>query len=205
MWTKKAWPPRSLLAHDRPLDDLLVVLADVRLDGSAPLGRRLDHGDVADAGQRHLQRARDRRGAHGDDVDAQLELAQQLLLLDAEALLLVEDQEAEVLGAHVATEHAVGPDEDVGPAFVEPRDRFTLLGGAAEAADVVDGEGVVLQPLGERPVVLLGEDGRGREEEDLLAVGRRLERRAQRDLGLPVADVAADEPVHRPSALPCRS
>ena len=53
------------------------------------------------------------RGAHRDHVDAQLELAQQLLLLDAEALLLVDDEQAEVLGAHVAAEQPVGADQDV--------------------------------------------------------------------------------------------
>ena len=81
--------------------------------------------------QRHLQRARDRRRAHRDHVDAQLELAQQLLLLDPEALLLVDDQQAEVLAAHVAAEHAVGADQDVGAAVVELRDRLALLGGAS--------------------------------------------------------------------------
>ena len=50
---------------------------------------------------------------HGDHVDLELELAQQLLLLDAEALLLVDDQQAEVLRAHVAREQAVGADQDV--------------------------------------------------------------------------------------------
>ena len=40
-------------------------------------------------------------------------LAQELLLLDAEALLLVDDQQPEVLAAHVAAEHAMGADQDV--------------------------------------------------------------------------------------------
>ena len=44
----------------------------------------------------------------------QLELAQQLLLLDAEALLLVDDDAGpRSLRAHVAAEEAVGADEDV--------------------------------------------------------------------------------------------
>ena len=102
-----------VLALERLLDELLVVLADVGLDRPAALGRGLDHADVAHPGQRHLQRARDRRGAHRDHVDPQLQLAQQLLLLDAEALLLVDDQQPEVLGAHVARQQPVGPDQDV--------------------------------------------------------------------------------------------
>ena len=49
------------------------------------------------------------------------QLAQQLLLLDAEALLLVHDQQAEVLGAHVAREQPVGADQDVHLALLEVR------------------------------------------------------------------------------------
>ena len=45
--------------------------------------------------------------------------------------------------------------------------------------------------------MLLGEQRRRHEHRDLLAVGERDERRAQRDLGLAEADVAADEAVHR--------
>ena len=57
------------------------------------------------------------------------------------------------------------------------------------------------EPLAERRVVLGREDGRRDEDRDLLAVLRRLERGPERDLGLAVADVADDQPVHRPDAL----
>ena len=57
------------------------------------------------------------------------------------------------------------------------------------------------EALRERRVVLRGEDGRRHEDGDLLAVLGRLERGPQRDLGLAVADVADDEPVHRPDEL----
>src|SRR4051794_11452204 len=190
-----------LLPDQRLLDEVLVVLADVGLHRPAALGRGLDDADVAHAGERHLQRARDRRRAHRDDVDLQLELAQELLLLDAEALLLVDDDEPDVLAAQVAAEDAVRADEDVDAAVVERGDRLALLLRTAEAADVLDREGVVLQALRERAEVLLGEDRRRREDEDLLAVVRGLERGAERDLGLAVADVAADEAVHRLRAL----
>ena len=52
-------------------------------------------------------------------------------------------------------------------------------------------------PLGERVEVLLREHRRRHEHGDLLAVLHRLERGPHRDLGLAVADVAADQPVHR--------
>ena len=49
--------------------------------------------------------------------------------------------------------------------------------------------------------MLLGEDRRRHQQHHLLAVLHRLERGAQRDLGLAVADVAADQAVHRPRRL----
>ena len=66
---------------------------------------------------------------------------------------------------------------------------------------MLDHERLVAQALGERAVVLLGEDRRRHEHQHLLAVARRLDRGAQRDLGLAVADVAADQPVHRALGL----
>ena len=95
-------PATLVLAHDRALDELLLVLAHIRPHRPASLGRRLDDGDVAQPRERHLQRPGDRGGRHRNHVDAQLQRAQQLLLLDAEALLLIDDQEPEVLRAHVS-------------------------------------------------------------------------------------------------------
>ena len=80
----------------------------------------------------------------------------------------------------------------------EALDRGFLLGRGAKARDVLERERVVGQALGERAVVLLGEDRRRHEHQHLLALVGGLERGAQRDLGLAVADVAADQPVHRP-------
>ena len=61
----------------------------------------------------HLQGARDGRRREADHVDLELEVAQQLLLAHAEALLLVDDDEAEVLGLHVGAEQPVRADEHV--------------------------------------------------------------------------------------------
>src|ERR1019366_9691956 len=93
-------------------------------------------------------------------------------------------------------------DQDVGAPVVEARERLTLLGGAAKARDMVDGERVVRESLAEGAEMLQGEDRRRGEQQDLLAVGGCLECRAQRDLGLAVADVAADQAVHRARLLP---
>jgi hypothetical protein len=91
-----------LFPAERGLDELFVVLADEGADRASALRRRFDHGDVAQARERHVQRARDRRRGQAEHVDLEPELAQQLLLRDAEALLLVDDDQAELLRDHVA-------------------------------------------------------------------------------------------------------
>ena len=157
------------LALDRALDQLLVVGADVGADRAPALGRRLDHRDVAQAGEAHLQRARDRRRREREHVDLQLQLAQQLLLLDAEALLLVDDHEAEVLRPHVAREQAVRADQDVDASRGEARERVADLGRLAQARDHLDLQREVGQTLAEGAQVLLGEDRRRHQHHHLLA------------------------------------
>ena len=56
-------PLAQQLAPDRLRHGARVVLVDVGEDRLAILGRRVDERQVADAGERHLERARDRRRA----------------------------------------------------------------------------------------------------------------------------------------------
>ena len=76
---------------------LVVVRADEGQHRVPLLRRGGDGGHLPDAGDRHLQRARDRRGRHGQHVDRGAQRLELLLVLDAEALLLVDDDQAEVL------------------------------------------------------------------------------------------------------------
>ena len=148
-----------------------------------------------------MERARDRRGGEREHVELEPERADQLLLRDAEALLLVEDHEPELLRDHVAAEDAVRADEDVHLARGEVAQHLLRLRGGAEARDHLDVDGEVAETRLERVPVLLGEDRRRAEDERLLAVDGDRERGSNRDLGLAEADVAADEPVHRPWRL----
>ena len=50
---------------------------------------------------------------HGEDVDSFLQLLEFFLLSDAEALLLVNDDQPQVLELQVLREHSVGPYDDV--------------------------------------------------------------------------------------------
>ena len=113
-------------------------MRDHRVDRQAIFGRRLDHAHVAQAQQRHVQRARNRRRAHGEHVDVVLELLQPLLVAHAEALLFVDDQQAEIAELDVFREQAMRADGNVdfaGRQILETGLRF--LGGA-EAAEHFD-------------------------------------------------------------------
>src|SRR5207237_2247237 len=76
-----------------------------------------------------------------------------------------------------------------------------LLGARAETREQLDRDRKGGEPPLESAVVLVREDRRRREESDLLAVEHRLEGRPHGDLRLAVADVAAEEPIHRLALL----
>ena len=60
-----------------------------------------------------MQGARDRRGREGEHVDRRAERLEPLLVLDAEPLLLVDDDQAQVLERDVLLHDPVGADQDV--------------------------------------------------------------------------------------------
>ena len=193
--------PARRLALDRAPHQLLVVGPDVGPDRPPALGRRLDHRDVAQPGEAHLQRARNRRRGQREHVDPQLQLAQQLLLAHAEALLLVDDHEPESSARTSRESSRWVPIRMSTFPSANARAPARTSAGLAQARDHLDLEREVGEALAEGAEVLLGEDRRRHQHHHLAALGGRLERRPHRDLGLAVADVAADQPVHRPLGL----
>ena len=82
-------------------------------------GRRVEQREIADAGEAHLQRARDGRGREGEHVDVGLELLDAFLVTHTEPLLLVDDEQAEVLEADVFGQQAMRADHEVDAAVGE--------------------------------------------------------------------------------------
>ena len=128
-------------------------------------------------------------------------LLEALLVHDAEALLLVDDDQAEVGEGDVLLQQPMRADDDVDLALREVAQDPFLVGLGREARKLFDAHGKGAESRAERAVVLIGEQRRRHEHRDLLLVGDRLERGAHRDFGLAVADVAADQAIHRPRAL----
>ena len=96
------------LAHDQ--------LVERRDEGAhrEPVDRRRgDDREFAHARHSELQGARDRRRRQRQHMHLGAQLLQALLVLDAEMLLLVDDDEAEVLEVDGLAEHRMGADDDI--------------------------------------------------------------------------------------------
>ena len=184
------------LAADRRGDLLVLLRADVGEHGVAVLGRGEDRRHLPDPGHRHLQGPRDRGRRHRQHVDVGTQCLDVLLVLHTETLFLVDDDQSEVLPAHAGLEQAVGADDDVGRPVLQPPEDPLRFGAGGEPRQSLDGDGETVHPFGEGRQVLLGEQRRGDEDRDLAAVLDRLERGPDCDLGLAVADIADDDPVH---------
>ena len=77
--------------------DLLIELCDHGLNRHAIFRRRFNHAHVTQADERHVQRARNGRGAHGEHVNLLAHLLQPLLVTHTEALLFIDNEQAKIL------------------------------------------------------------------------------------------------------------
>ena len=128
------------------------------------------------------------------------QLLQPLLVLHAEMLLLVDDQEAEIGEFDGLAEQRVGADDDVDGAVLDALLHLGKLLAGDEARGLRDLHRQPAEALGEGAEVLAREQ-RGRHHHgDLLAGKHREQARPQGDLGLAEADIAADQPVHGAAA-----
>ena len=98
---------------DRGPDQFRIEMRHHGVDGQPILGRRLDHAHIADAQQRHVQRARNRRGAHGEHVHVLANLLEALLVAHAEALLFVDHQQPEVAELHILRKQPMRAHDDI--------------------------------------------------------------------------------------------
>ena len=173
-----------------------VVLSHVHDHGTAPGRRRGDQAHVAHAARGHLHGSRNRRGRKREHVNLLAQVLELLLVLHAKALFLVDDHQAQVLGVHIGRKQAVRADEHIDRALGKRLKRALLLCRRAEAAEHLDLEAKRGKTLKEGLVVLLGQNGRGAEHHDLAAGVHALKRRAQGNLGLAKAHVAAEQAIH---------
>ena len=182
-------------------DRRLVLLAHIGEDRPAVARGGVDHREVADPGQCHLERARDRAGGERENVDAMAHRLHRFFVAHAEPLLFVDDQQAQPLEVDVLGQQTVRAHHDVDRAVQETLDHLGRLGARQEPAQHLDSDRKAAVAVAERLKVLAGQQRGRHEDRRLAAVLDRLEHRPQRHLGLAEPDVAADQAVHRPVRL----
>src|SRR3970040_1882514 len=104
LWTKKTLDAGSSFAPLPLLDQPGVPRLDEGEHRRPVARRRLHERQVAQPGEREVQRARDRRRGEREHVGLELELLEPLLVSHAEPGLLVHDDEPEPRERHVAGE-----------------------------------------------------------------------------------------------------
>ena len=93
---------------------LVIVFHHISLDRHTVLWSLLQHAHIPDPDQAHMQGSRDRSGSQCQDVDIFSQFFDLLLMRYSEPLLLVNDQQPQVLEAHVLSRgQAVGADHDI--------------------------------------------------------------------------------------------
>jgi hypothetical protein len=174
----------------------------VGLDRPPPGGQLAQHGHVEVAVGRERQGPRDRRRRHVQHVrrDAFGRLAvQRAPLVDAEAVLLVDDDHAEPVERHGVLDQRVRADQEL---QLTRRELAEQIGAArprrgARQQRRLD-QSARHQRL-QRREVLLGERLGRRHQRRLGARLDRPQHRVERDDGLARADLAHQQPLHRPA------
>jgi hypothetical protein len=118
-------------------------------------------------------------------------------LTHAEAVLLVDDGQAEAGELHLVLDQGMGADRDRRLASADFCDRriLVLLFQAARQPGHFDAQR--RQPGGELAVMLLGEDFGRRHQRRLVAGLDRVQHGQRRDDGLAAADIALQQALHR--------
>ncbi len=195
-------PAARELALDALVDERVVVLpTNVRIASRSAGGVAMIEISRSPI-MRHVQGARDGRRGQREHVDLRAQLLELLLVRDAEALLLVDDHEAELAEAHVGGQQPMRADDDVDLAVGDASYDLGLLGfcdlkrdsDATRTGQSRSRSAKVTACCSTRTVV-------GARTATCLPPSTRLQGGAQRDLGLAVADVAAHQAIHGPRLL----
>ena len=184
-----------------PLDGVpnhaLVVRPHDRLHRQPVLRGRFNRAHVPRPGQRQVERARDRRRRQRQHVHRRPQLFEFFLVQHAETLLLVNNHQPQILERDVALQEPVRADDDVHRPGGQLPDDPGQFPPCAKPRQQFDAHRIIGHPLAKGVEMLLRQDGGGGEHGDLFAGQRGFEGGADGHFGLAVANVPADQPVHR--------
>ena len=192
--------PGQFLPHG-VLQDPPVMLQHISLHRLTVGWRLLNGRHIPQTGEGHIQRPGDGGGRQGQHIHLTAHLLEPLLVGHAEALLLVDDQQPQILELHIFLQELVSADQQVQTAGAGSlQNAFLLLGGGESGKDL-DLHREVLEPAAGGGVVLLGQNGGGHQNCRLLAVQDAFHNGPERHLRLAVAHIAAKEAIHGPGLL----
>ena len=183
------------LAQDGLAQHLVVRLQRQRAHRHAALRRGVDERHLAQAGEGHMQRARDGRGGHGEHSTFAFiclkrsfcftpKRCSSSMMTSPRFLNLMSFDRMRCVPMTMSTAPPIS------------RRRCAAVPCAARAGEQLDAHRVGRHALAEIAVVLRGQHGGGHQHRHLLAVHHRLEGGADGHLGLAVPHVAADQAVH---------
>ncbi len=112
-------------------------------------------------------------------------------------MFFVDDDQPQVVEPDVILQQFVGADDDIQFALLKLFQRGFGFLGAAEAAHDLNLDRPVGKTVAETVVVLLGQQGGGRQHRHLFAAVYGNKGRTHGDFGFAKANIAADQPVHR--------
>ncbi len=84
------------LAQDGVTDHPIVITGNIGLNRQPIHRRRFNDAQIADADQRHVQGARDRRRGETQDIDQRAHFFQPLFVHHAETVLFVDDHQPQI-------------------------------------------------------------------------------------------------------------
>ena len=144
-----------------------------------------------------MQGARNRRRREGEHIDVLLHLLDALFVRDPEPLLFVDHQQAQPMELDVFTENLMRTDDNIDRAFFQAAQGLSRLGFRNEPREHLDLDRIGREPLPESAQVLLCKNRRRAENRDLTARIDDFKRGPNGDFRFAVANVAADQAVHR--------
>lgn len=97
------------------------------------LRRSLHKTHIPNTRQRHVECAGNWGGRQQKRVHIELELTQAFLCHYPEAVLLINDEQSQVMEAHIWTQQSVRPDDNINTPTLKSMEDFPLLPGTAEA------------------------------------------------------------------------
>ena len=166
------------------------------LDGAATGGHFGDATDVEVAVDGEGEGAGDGGGGHDEDVGIDAHAAHAGALVDAETVLLIDDDEAEAGELGFVGDEGLGADDDVDFAGGDALPGFAAFGFGEGAGDEFDGDILISKDFVEGGQVLLGQELGGSHDGGLESGADAGEKGAGGDDGLAGADIALEETVH---------